>query len=423
MNQKLYRLNTAQFRESLVYYIGNFGLNIFRYLFHLLLLRFLTPPEYGEFLSYLSLMYILAIPTGTIGSLVTKYISSFKGSKDEQSVNIFFYYLLKKTAPLGFLVGLLLIVFSSPLSHLFKAHPLAFIILGVSTFISLFQTIISSFLIGFQKFLVQTVLGFVNVVTTILLSLFFIKLGFGATGAVLGQIISGILLTLLTLYYIRDSIYPPIKSSGRENFSLKSFTFYSFIYSLGTMSLISVDILVVRILFDTHTSGLYSSLSILGRMILFGLTPLISLVLPMVSVRFAKKSSSQSLFLKLGLGIFCLGLVGALIFSIFPKFIITLLSGSQYIAISNLLPVFGFTMVIFALSQFLLSYLMATNREKSNFLFLLATLLQPILLFFLGKSLEAIVWINFLLHLSLFLSLVFFLLYPKVSKIKFIHET
>lgn len=423
MYKNLQKLNTANFRESLLYYIGNFCLNFFRYLFHLVLLRLLTPPQYGEFLSYLSLMYFLAIPTGTIGSVVTKFIADYKGKGDDRSINIFFYHLLKRTTPLGIIVGLILIIFNSPLSTLFKAHPLAFIVLGISTFISLFQTITTSFLVGFQKFLTQTILGFINVITTIGLSIVFIKMGMGATGAVLGQIVAGLVLTALTLYYIKDSIYPQVASAGKEKYSLKSFTFFSFIYSLGTMSLISADILVVRILFDTHASGLYSSLSILGRMILFGLTPIINLVLPVVSLRFAKKNSSRSIFLKLGVGLFALGFLGSLVFTLIPQTIVSKLSGPQYLEVSSLLHLFAYTMVIFALSQFLTSFLMAVGRGRATYLLLVATIAQPLILYIFGVTLSAVVWINLYIHLVLLLLLLVFLLYPYRSKLKFIYET
>ncbi len=423
MIKKLLAQNTVQFRHSLLYYVGNFTLNFFRYLFHLILLRFLTPPEYGEFLSYLSFVYILAIPTGTIGSLVTKYISDYKGKEDSTSINSFFYYLLKKTAPIGLIVGLLLIVFSSPLALIFKAHPLAFIVLGVSTFISLFQTIVSSYLLGFQKFLTQTILGFVSVITTILFAIIFIKLGMGATGAVLGQIISGLIITILTLYFIKDSIYPVSKVKINTNFSLKNFTFYSFIFSLGSMSLMSADILVVRVLFDTHTSGLYSSLSILGRMIFFGLTPIINLVLPMVSLRFSKGASTKSIFLKLIFSLLGLGTLALLVFTLFPKVIITLLSGNQYLSIAPLLSLFAGTMVFFALSQFILTYLMATGREKGNLIFLCFTISQPFVLYFLAHTLAGVVDINLKLHSLLLFSLLIYLLYPQITKLKFFHDT
>ncbi len=422
MIKKILAQNTVQFRTSLLYYVGNFLLNFFRYLFHLILLRLLTPPEYGEFLSYLSFMYLLAVPTGTIANVVTKFIADYKGKKDTDSINVFFYYLVKKTAPIGLFVGLSFVVFSSPLATIFKAHPLAFIILGVSTFITLFQTITSSYLFGFQKYLIQTILGFVNVVLTVVSAILFINLGFGATGAVLGQIISGIFVTIATLYLVKDSIYPMVKSAKIKTPLLKNFALYSFIYSLGTMSLMSVDILIVRALFNTHTSGLYSSLSILGRMILFGLTPIINLVLPMVSLRHSQKIETKPIFFKLGLSISVLGFLGSFVFLFYPKTIVSLLSGVEYLSVSHLLPIFAFSMVFFAFSQFILSYLMATGREKSNFILLAITIIQPIGLYLFGHSLELVSWINLIIYFVLFLSLSIYALNADKTKIKSIYD-
>ena len=421
MLKKISELNTAQFRVSFFYYVGNFVLNFFRYLFHLVLLRFLAPAEYGEFLSYLSLMYLLSVPSGTISTLVTKFIASYKGSGDSKSINVFFEYLVKKTAPVGVVVGLILISFSNPLATLFKAHPLAFVVLGVSAFVTLFQTITASFLAGFQRFVAQTILGFVNTLLTITFSIAFIKFGLGATGAVLGQIISGILITIVTLYLIKDSIFPFVKTTKKPNLSLKKFTIYSFIFSLGTMSLISTDILIFRILFDTHASGMYSSLSILGRMILFGLTPVISLVLPMVSLRHSQNNHSESIFIKLGLSLLGLGLFGSMVFSFFSKSIVSILSGNQYLSISHLLPVFAFSMVFFALSQFILSYLMATGREKSNIILLAITLIQPVVLYLYGRSLDSFVWLNMLIHVVLLFAVAYYFISSRKTAVKFTH--
>jgi len=398
-------ISTPTARSTAIFYVGSFLQNILRYFFHLILLRFLTPPEYGEFLSYLSLTYLLGIPMGTIAGVATKFVADFRGKKDDQSVNLFFYYLLKQISPITFSLGFILIIFSGPLANIFKAHSVAFIVLGVSMMINLYQTIIGSYLVAFQKFVMQTMLGFLSVIVTILLSILFIKLGFGATGAVLGQLIAGILVTIIIFLNIKQSIYPKIVVKDSPQFSLSGFTGWSFIYALGTMSLMSSDILLVRALFDTHTSGLYSALSILGRMILFGLTPLIGLMLPLAAHRHSATGSAQTILIKLGAVISFLGFIGAGVFALFPSLIIRILSGAEYISAAPLLPVFAFSMMFFGLSQFLLSYLMATGRPKANVLLLLVTILQPAVIYLSRSSISSAVWSQSYLFFGLFFAL------------------
>lgn len=345
---------------------------------------------------------------GTIAGVATKFVADFRGKKDEASVNLFFYYLLKKISPITFSLGFILIIFSGPLASIFKAHSVAFIVLGVSMMINLYQTIIGSYLVAFQKFVLQTMLGFLSVIVTILLSILFINLGFGATGAVIGQLFAGILVTVITFLNIKKSIYPKQEVQKQPTFSLSGFTGWSFIYALGTMSLMSTDILMVRALFDTHTSGLYSALSILGRMILFGLTPLIGLMLPLAAHRHSATGTAQTILFKLGAVISLLGFIGAGIFSLFPTFIIRILSGSEYISAAPLLPVFAFSMMFFGLSQFLLSYLMATGRPKANILLLVVTILQPAVIYFSRFSISSTIWSQSYLFFGLFCSLLIY---------------
>lgn len=405
MRRIIKAISTPTARSTAVYYVGSFAQNVLRYFFHLILLRLLTPPEYGEFLSYLSLTYLLGIPMGTIAGVVTKFVAEFKGKGDTTSVNLFFYYLLRKISPITFLLGFLLIIFANPLAQIFKAHSIAFIVLGVSMLITLFQTVVSSYLIAFQKFIFQTIIGFVSVIATILLSILFIKLGFSATGAVLAQLVAGIFVTILTFWQIKDNVIPKVKVKSPPYFSLSGFTGYSFIYALGTMSLISTDILIVRALFDPHTSGLYSALSILGRMILFGLTPLIGIVLPIAAHRHSATGSAKSVLIKLGSVISLFGLIGASIFTLMPSLVIRILSGSEYLSAAPLLSIFSFSMVFFALSQFLISYFMATGRSYVNLFLLLATFAQPIAIYIFRYSISAVVWSEFFVYFILFISL------------------
>lgn len=415
MRRILKALSTPTAKNTIVFYIASFGQNIFRYLFHLILLRLLVPAEYGEFLSYLSLTYLLGIPMGTVTTIVTKFVSDFKSRNDTDRVNHFFYYLIKILSPITLTLGTALLLFAGPLSVLFKAHPAAFVVLGLSMFMSLFQSIITSYVTAFQEFIYISVVGFVGIFLTIILSVFFIHLGLGATGAVLSQLLTGVVSTLILFWKIKDSVFPQKISLKRPHFNLGGFTGFSFLYSLGTLSLISTDILVVRAFSDAHFSGLYSALSILGRMILFGLTPLIALTLPVATQRFATFGSAKTVLLKLGSLVLGLGLIGAGIFTLFPTLVVRVLSGPSYLGITPYLSIFAFTMVFFALTQFILSFLMATGRPQANYLLLAATLIQPLLFYFSRFSFSSIIWSNFTVHLLLVLSLLIFLFFPRTK--------
>jgi len=115
-----------------------------------------------------------------------------------------------------------LIIFAANLSVILKAHPTAFIILGASLFISIISTVVRSYLLAFQHLVAQIVIGFIEIISTLGLAYVFIILGLSATGAVLAQIVAGIIGVIISFQVIKKKVLPPVLSSKRS-FSLRSF--------------------------------------------------------------------------------------------------------------------------------------------------------------------------------------------------------
>lgn len=396
---------TPTARSTAFYYFGNFAVSGGRYFFHVLLLRLLLPSEYGEFLAYLSLLYILGIPNATVSNVVVKFVSEFRGKNDHHSINELFYYLIGKLTPLSLSFGIILILLSGPLSIALKAHPTAFVILGASLFISLLSTVIKSYLLAFQHLVSQIVIGFIEILSTLGLAYVFISMGLSATGAVLAQIIAGIIGVIISFWIIKKEVLPAILKTKRS-FSLRSFTGYSLIYAVGSISLLSTDVLLARYFLTEHLSGIYSSLAVIGRTIYFGLGPLIGLVLPIASHRHSLLGTARSVFVKLGGVILTLGITATGIFVLFPNFIISSVSGANYLEATDYLPLFAITMLFFSLNIFLINYLMAIGKPRINIYLLIATIVQPVLISFFHNSLGQIVWSNLFVELVLFVPLI-----------------
>ena len=406
-------LFTPTAKSTAFYYFGNFAVSGGRYFFHILLLRLLLPSEYGEFLAYLSLLYILSIPNTTVSSVVTKFVSDFRGKNDHRSINEFFYYLIRKLTPLSIFLGVILIIFAANLSVILKAHPTAFIILGASLFISIISTVVRSYLLAFQHLVAQIVIGFIEIISTLGLAYVFIILGLSATGAVLAQIVAGIIGVIISFQVIKKKVLPPVLSSKRS-FSLRSFTGYSLIYAVGSISLLSTDVLLARYFLTEHLSGIYSSLAVIGRTIYFGLGPLIALVLPIASHRHSLSGTSKSVFLKLGGVILILGLLATGIFVSFPNFIISFVSGANYLEAARYLPIFAFSMLLFSINLFLINYFMAIGKQQTNVYLLAASIVQPVLITIFHQDLNQIVWSNVLVEFFLLATLLWRVLKTKL---------
>ncbi len=408
-------------KSSLIFYSGNFSLSILRYVFHIVLLRLLTPSEYGEFLTFLSLIYLLSIPTNTIATITTKSVSNFLGKKDSNSINAFFYYIFQKTFYPLLIVGFTVALLSTPLSRLFNASNIAFIVLGISSLTSPLQTIVSSYLLGLHLLIKYSVFGLITAVSTILLSFLLIYLGFGSLGAVVGQVAGSLVATAVALLWIKPNIFPKKQATSKFNLNLKSLTNFALLNSSATLSFMSVDILLARIILDAHQSGIYSSLSVIGRTIIFGLSPLSTLVLTYASKKHASGARLLPMFQKLGLVIFILGLSGAAVFNLFPHQIASILGGTNFQETGKYLGLFSFSMVLFSWNQFLLAFFNGIGKESNNKYYAFFALLQPIAILLIAKDISTMVFISLGLQLGLFLCLILLLLKPEALGVKIKH--
>lgn len=407
-------LTSRNARVSAIHYFGSFIVNIGNYFFHLVLLRLLSPQAYGEFLSYISFLYVISIPSQTVNLLVSKHVASFLGKNDSLRINAFFYYLLKKTLLPTLVLALFLVLTSSQLSSLFKADSTAFIILSISLILSLFSSIIRSYLLAFQKFVFNTTLSLLEILIKAGLALIFIKLGLSATGVILAMFLTGVISIFISFSQVKTAIYPRKKFKSSLNINLKKSVFYSLIFSAGSLCLLSVDVLMVRLFFSPLESGVYSAMSVLARMIFYGLAPLTTLMLPFISRRFAANRPTKTVLFKLSAAIIFFGIIGVSIFSFFPVTIVRILSGSAYLSGASLLPLFSLSLLFLALSYVILTYLIAVNKNKATLALLPAFILQPLLIFFFHTNLNQVILIN--LGIQVFLLTFFLICYYTQAK-------
>src|SRR3989344_8990503 len=79
-------MSDSLFKYSSVMFLSIGISNIFAYFYHILMARYLGPISYGEFGSLLAFFMILAIPMGTIQTVMTKFVSKFKINGDKSKI-------------------------------------------------------------------------------------------------------------------------------------------------------------------------------------------------------------------------------------------------------------------------------------------------------------------------------------------------
>ena len=207
MNKKLLLLFQTVIKNKL--FSGSFILlagatisNLCNYAYHLFMGRMLGPVDYGLLASLISLMYIMAVPLGTISLSLVKEVSSL-GSK-KSKVKGMYSWITAKSIPILILLLLLTIPLSPIISKTLGIDRpyLVFIMLG-SGVIGIYATINSSFLQGMQEFVKLSLVGILGTVLKLLTALGLIIAGYGVLGATFSFIITTVIIGFVTFLLIK----------------------------------------------------------------------------------------------------------------------------------------------------------------------------------------------------------------------------
>lgn len=200
----------------------------------------------------------------------------------------------------GIVAAILITSFAAPLSQLLQLHdpsllyilsPILVINVPAGTWIGVLQ--------GEGKFVTSGVIAVITSLIKILAALACIAMGMGAHGALLGLLL-GTAATLPLVYLthsprrlnILSTFKPVALVDVREILQYKNVVYM--LIAFFFLSLIStVDIVVAKIIFNPEVAGVYSQLSVIGKIPYFALIPLAIIGFE----RFIKKSSDQSRFI------------------------------------------------------------------------------------------------------------------------------
>lgn len=379
------------FKASFWIFLATGFSNAGSYLYHLLMGRLLGPENYGILYSSISLLYDISIITLPFSFVIIKFISSYKGKGDKNSISSFYYFLQTRFLLYGGILSILLLVLSPLITSFLHLPSILFAILTVVGFyLGLFPLLARNTLQGLFNFFAVFVINVSEALTKIIVALIFVYLGFHALGAFMG-IFASVLVTFLIAWFFMKR--EKLKNIGKFSEGNKVFKYSIpvFLTTLGFTSLFTTDVLFVRNFFPGVLSGYYSSLSVLGKIIYFGTFPIIMVLFPFVSERHAKGTEFRHLLLiSLLLG-FLVSFGIVLIYYFFPDLMIGILFGKSYLAVSPLLWLFGVFIAIYSLSSILANFYLSIHKNTASFFVIFSSILQIILINLFHKNLGQVI--------------------------------
>lgn len=397
---------------SAALFIGNMVANLGSYFYHLLMGRMLGPVQYGTLESLISLIYLLWIPMITINLVIVKFVSSFKGQKNFTTIKTMFDKFNHKFLLFGAGSLVIFLLLISPVSlFLHLEEKFSLMIIGGVFFVSIFNTINRGFLQGLLRLNSLSTSLVVESSLKFILAVLFVWWGWSIMGAILPFLIGGIIAYFFTLGFVKKALGGMKKDGDIDYRSMVSYAFPVLLSTLAFTSLYTTDVILARHFLLPQEAGFYAALSVLGKIIFFATSPVAMVMFPLISERHTNgKKYHHLLFLSFCLVMFiCLGAI--LIYGFFPKLMIGVLFGRDYLAASSYLFPFGLFLSFYSLSFLLTNFYLSIGRVKIVILPILAAMSQVFVIYLFHQTLAQMVWISVVITALLFATQMLYYLY------------
>lgn len=411
---------------------GSVIVNLINYAFNVVIGRMLSPEEYGSVALFITLSMLITMPFGSIRILLTQRIATLFGEGRSDEVRDLLRLSRRATWRIG-LAGTGLFLACSPfLANFFDIPILPLLILSLIIPASLAYNLSLSLAQGKQHFRELSLSNILVSASKLLGSIVLIAIGLGSAGVVSALVGSTVVahLSLVSVPTLRSFFFskgiPALqKSSARSSASkenpLQKITRHipryfpvAFAASILMALFGNIDIVLGKRVLDAEEAGILSSVAILGRIITYGGSSIVTVLLPMTAAGSAAtsaqpastKSANRLLFLSLFL-VGSTGLACLLLFFFFPEPLVLLLFGKHYLSAAPFLAPFGLAMFLGSLSTVFLYSFLARLRRTFLVPYGLATAGFIMSFFLAHPSIGSIVYAELFANAFLFLSFLF----------------
>jgi O-antigen/teichoic acid export membrane protein len=380
-------------KNSLIVLIGSVSGNILAYIYHLLVGRILGPAQYGELGALISMFYILNVPSGVIQTGLTKYFAVLKARGAAGQAKTLLYHSIKILLLAGFSGLILILVFQHPVAaYLNIANSLILVMLYLVFYIYLIYVPITSLYSGYQRFTEQTLV--INLSSVVRIIFGVIAAYYGVLYSVVANALSNAATIILSLW--------PLKNVFREKsvpLSLSKKRVYAYalpmtLAMLGVTSLYSVDVVLVKHFFSSFDAGIYTALSVLGKIIFFASFAITSVMFPTIAERKEKGQDYSGLFWN-GAGIVAaISVVVTAGYFIFPELTVKLLFGKSYDSAVQYIGRFGIFLSLVTLATYFVQCFLAAGKTMIAMFVSAAAIFQILLIYQFHNTLDQVINVN-----------------------------
>lgn len=407
MLKSLFKSNFV--RSGVIFSVANFVVSVIGYLINLLIARAFSLADYGEYMTAMSYVMLMSVPITTLGMIVVQRIGrEAKASRKSVAAKLekWLFSELRSHMPILLFISVLfsiLVYFKGNLGI-----PSIVFILTISL-LTLFQALYSASLQAFKHFLLAGLF---------LISIYSIKLLFSLGVILFSPTLVNIFLTsvlatsiglfvgkrMIKIDYEEGAVKATHSFLSVFDYLKRKNLILTLITTLGLVGLGTLDLILVKRFLPADQVGLYSSISLLGKIILYVATPLSQVAFSFFTGS-DSKNSSLLILIFLTLSFLFIGGVSTGAYFFFPELVIGVIFGNKFLSIGNLIWLAAIFGTLYSLISLYAQYFISKNSWWGVAVFF-GLLIQGIVIFFNHSSLSQVMEVNIIVALILLLVLV-----------------
>jgi O-antigen/teichoic acid export membrane protein len=349
------------------------------YVYQILMGRYLGTSLYSELSAILSIFLIVSIPTQTVSTMLVRYVSKLRaeGKSPEMA------WLIKVTIGYLTLIAVIMAIavfLAIPflITFLNLSSDTALLILTAGLFVSMLYPIGIGTAQGLQRFGMVGMSNIIGPLGKLIFGVLFVIMGYGVAGAFGGVVVGSAIALVITFISIKD-----IFKGERRPFDTEDLRRYLVPVTIAVLCftvLTNIDTFLARHYLSDVDASLYSSASMLGKIILFLPGAISAVMFPRISQAHAKGEGTYAIMRKSIIWTFAISSSVALVYLLIPDIVIDLLYGPTFVAAAPSLAVLGIAMVLFGLATLFMNFGLATDSNALITILAVFTIIEIVLI-------------------------------------------
>ena len=371
------------------------------YFYQVYMGRVLGPEEYGVLGSLFALFYLVSVIGGAIGYNSTIYVSRLK--RNEKHLARFLKDFFWRSIIFAGLLFAFFLLVSNHLAHFLKiGSPTLIIVVSISLSLSLVVPVNSGALRGMQRFKLLATTNLASTVAKLVSGIVLVTIGCGVFGATAALPISRAFAVLITTIPLIHIYQQKSDTESKTELGLESTHKYvvpSSMVTFAKMMIGNIDLILVKAFFPPYEAGLYAAVSLLGKILIFLPGGIGTVFFPKVSERHADGVETTTLLKKALLCIIVLVGTATIVYIAFPRTLINIVFGKEYLAAAPLVKWYAVAMLFFSINNILLDYNLAKEKTRFIYAFCLLMILLIVWLCFVHNTTVQVVQAILLMNL------------------------